>query len=243
VTGYTLVASGARRALIRDDLVGALAPWLVAPILAVPADAVAVGTGRGAAYRVRLPGVPPAVLRLGRRGGLVARVIGETYLGLRPRPWREVACTLAARAAAAPVPEVLAARVDGWLAYRSAVLTAEVPDARTAIEALAAAPPAERPAIAAAVARAVAALHAAGVAHPDLNLTNVLVGRDAATIVDLDRARACRGGLGASARRRSVARLCRSARKLDPDGGAIDAETARAFHETYARAAGSACAS
>jgi hypothetical protein len=241
--GYTLLASGARRALVRDDLVDVLGPWLLARSLVVPADAWPITGGRGGTYRVRLAGAPPAVLRLGRRGGVVARLLRETYLGVCPRPWREVAVTIAARAGGAPVPEVLAARVDGWLLYRSAVLTEEVADAATAIDALRAAPPAERHRIAAAVARAVSALHAAGVAHPDLNLTNILIGAERASIVDLDRARAGAGGLARRARRRGLARLCRSARKLDPDGRTIDRDTVRAFRDAYGGEAANACAS
>jgi len=241
--GYTLLADGARRAVIRDDLVSLLAPWLLAPGLALPAGAERLRAGRGAAYRIRMEGAPAAILRLGRRGGLLGRFVRERYLDLRPRPWRELAVTMAACARGAPVPEVLAARVEGWLPYRSAILTTEVPNARTAMDALRAAPAEARPAIAAAAATAVARLHDAGVRHADLNLSNILIADGAGAIVDLDRARIVVGPLGAAARRRNLARLRRSARKLDRAGQVIDDRTRRAFGAAYAALGGPACAS
>jgi 3-deoxy-D-manno-octulosonic acid kinase len=242
--GYTWLARGARRVVVRDHLVAALAPWLLGGPLAPPADAVALTSGRGAAFRVRIAGAPPAVLRLGRRGGLLGRVVRATYVGVTPRPWRELAVTVAAQARRAPVADVLAACVDGWGVYRSAIVTAEVPEARTAIAALrAAGTAAERARVAASAGAAVGRLHAAGVAHADLNLTNVLLGSGAAAIVDLDRARIARGGLPARARRRGLARLARSAQKLDPEGALVGPEVVRAFHAAYAAAAEPTCAS
>jgi len=241
--GYAWLADGPRRAVIRDDLVGVFAPWLLAPELAPPAGAERLGTGRGAAYRVHIAGAPPAVVRIGRRGGAVGRLVRETYLGVRPRPWRELAVSLAARRNGAPVPEVLAVRVDGWMAYRSAIVTAEIPDARTAIEALRGAEPDARVRIARAAGVAVARLHDAGVQHADLNLTNILVGAGGGTIVDLDRARVVPGSLGGGARRRNLARLCRSAKKLDPSGELIDRQTREAFDRAYGTPAGATCGS
>jgi len=241
--GYTWLADGPRRAVIRDDLVAALAPWLLAPELGPPAGAERLGAGRGAAYRVRIAGAPSAVVRIGRRGGALGRLVRETYLGMRPRPWRELAVSLAARLKGAPVPEVLAARVDGWIAYRSAIVTAEIPDARTAVEALRGAEGEARLRIARAAGAAVARLHDAGVQHADLNLTNILVTENGGTIVDLDRARVVPGSLGGSARRRNLARLCRSAKKLDPSGALIDRETRQAFDRAYGAPAGAPCGS
>jgi tRNA A-37 threonylcarbamoyl transferase component Bud32 len=88
---------------------------------------------------------------------------------------------------------------------------------------------------------AVAELHDAGVAHPDLNLSNIVVAGDTASIVDLDRARVAAGGLAPPARRRGLERLARSVRKLDPRGEVVDAKVRRAFHDAYGR--GPACGS
>jgi 3-deoxy-D-manno-octulosonic acid kinase len=242
--GYTALAVGARRALVRDDLVPMLGAWLLTTPLAPPSGGTALDAGRGAAFRFRLDGGDAAVVRFGRRGGVVGRMVRTRYAGVRPRPWREIAVTLAARDRGAPVPEVIAACVHGWGVYRSAVVTAELPGVTTAIAALQAAPGlAARERIARAAGVAVARLHAAGIAHADLNLTNVLVANGTATVVDLDRAALARGSLTAFARRRSLRRLARSARKLDPGGTLVDAAVVRAFRDAYGDEAGRPCGS
>jgi 3-deoxy-D-manno-octulosonic acid kinase len=242
--GYTALAIGMRRALVRDDLVPTLGAWLLRAPLAPPADGAALDAGRGAAFRFRLPTGGDAIVRFGRRGGLVARLVRTWYAGLRPRPWRELAVTLAARRRGAPVPDLLAASVHGWGVYRSAVVTAEIPGVATAIAALrGAVDRAARREVAHAAGAAVARLHAAGVAHADLNLTNVVVGGGAAAVIDLDRARLAPGPLSAFARRRSLRRLARSARKLDPAGTLVDADVVRAFRDGYGHEHGRPCAS
>jgi 3-deoxy-D-manno-octulosonic acid kinase len=236
LAGYTALAVGTRRALVRDDLVPALGAWLLRAPLAPPAGSEPLAAGRGAAFRILLAGGGTAIVRFGRRGGLLGRVVRSWYAGVRPRPWRELAVTLAARGRGAPVPDVVAACVHGWGLYRSAVVTVELPGVTTAIAALhAAVDPGARAAIAHAAGAAVARLHAAGVGHADLNLTNVVVGGDAAAIVDLDRAWLARGALPDGARHRNLRRLARSARKLDPQGAVVDAGVVRAFHDGYGR--------
>jgi 3-deoxy-D-manno-octulosonic acid kinase len=188
------------------------------------------------------------VLRLYRRGGLLARLVRETYLGVAKRPLRELAVTAEARRRGVPAAEVLAARVEGGLAYRGALLTAELPGALTLLEALGRAPDAVgRRALAAAAGRAVALLHAAGIAHADLNATNIVVHADsggvAVALLDFDRARLRPGPLGHTARRRNLRRLARSFAKLDPDGALSGAEERRAFHAAYRAEAGERCAS
>jgi 3-deoxy-D-manno-octulosonic acid kinase len=240
---YSLVGVPPVRAVIRTDLVPTLGPWLSAPTLRLPADAEPLAGGRGGAYRVALPGGLRIVVRLYRRGGLAARLTHATYLGIRPRPLRELAVTVEARRRGVAAAEVLAARVEGRLAYRGALVTAEVPAAATLLEALRRAPDAEaRRALAEAAGRAVGALHAAGVFHADLNLNNILVrpeaGADAATLLDFDRARLGRPPLGARARRRNLRRLARSLAKLDPEGALAAAGEAAAFARAYAMALG-----
>src|SRR5438876_10881178 len=156
-------AGSPARAAIREDLVPRLGAWLLAPSLVRPAGAEPIAAGRGAAYRVELPGGVRAVVRLYRRGGLVARAVRQTYLGLRPRPLRELAITAEARRRGVAAVEVLAARVHGRLAYRGALVTAELAGAATLVEALRAArTSAARQAVAATAGAAVATLHAAG---------------------------------------------------------------------------------
>ena len=240
--GYTALADGSRRAVVRDDLVPALAAWLLAAPLVPPPDATLIGGGRGAAYRVASAG--GIVVRFGRRGGPVALVVRDRHLGLRPRPWRELAVSIVARERGAPVPEVVAACVHGWGAYRSAIVTRELPDVAPVPAALEAVPPGDaRGAVADAAGVAVGRLHGAGVVHADLNLSNIVVGRGDAAIVDLDRARLRPGTLGARLRTRSLRRLLRSLAKLDPAGTIVDADVRRRFHDAYARTLERACAS
>ena len=76
------------------------------------------------------------MLRSYRRGGVAARVVRETYLGLGARPFRELVVTTEARRRGVAAPEVLAARVEGRLAYRGAIVTAEIAGTVTLLEAL-----------------------------------------------------------------------------------------------------------
>lgn len=233
-SGYTGLAAGSRRAVVRDDLVSTLGPWLLGAPLAPPPTATPLPGGRGGTWRLVLDG-GAAVIRFGRRGGVLGHVVHSWYVSLWPRPWRELRVSVLARDRGAPIPEVLAVCVHGWGAYRSAIVTDEVPRVTTAIAALrGAAAGAPRLAIGRAAGIAVARLHAAGVVHADLNLTNLLVGDAGVVIVDLDRARLCSRALGRRARARSLRRLARSARKLDPGAELIDPLLCRTFHQAYA---------
>jgi len=237
--GYRLVRRGRVRAVVLDALAEALEPWLVAPVLALPADAKPIAGGRGGAWRLTLPGGVRAVVRENRRGGFIRHVVARHYLGLRPRPFGELAVTTEARRRGVPAAEVLAARVDGWLVYRGALVTREVPEARPLLAALAAAGdgPA-RDGVAAIAGRAVARMHDAGVFHADLNLGNILVDRDGATtLVDFDRARLGAGALDVAGRRDNLRRLARSLRKLDGAGTVAGPGVVAAFHRGYAAAA------
>jgi 3-deoxy-D-manno-octulosonic acid kinase len=236
---YRLLRAGAVRAAVREDLVPHLAAWILAPHLAIPPDAEVLPAGRGPAYRLTLGDGTRAVLRLSRRGGLLARVVRSTYAGVRPRPLRELVVISEARRRGVPAPEVLAARVEGRLLYRGALVTAEVPAAVTLLDALRRAPDAAtRRALAASAGRAIARMHAAGVFHADLNLRNILVqqGSDEAavvTLVDFDRARLRGSSLSAVSRRRNLRRLSRSLAKLDPAGVLAGPDERDAFRAAY----------
>jgi len=244
---YTLVRAPRVRAAIRSDLVSELGPWLLAPRLTLPPDADRLDSGRGPAYRVRLADGTRVVVRICRRGGLVARVVRETYVGLRPRPLRELVLTVEARRRGVAAPEVVAARVEGHLVYRGALVTIEVPAAATLLEALRLAPDlAARRRVAVATGRALATLHAAGVFHADLNMTNILVrptaGGTDVVLLDFDRARLGSAPLSLPARRRNLRRLARSVAKLDPHGELVDPAVRSAFVCAY-RGREAACAS
>ncbi len=245
--GYVMLRRGRVRAIVQGDLRSALESWLLAAPLPVPSGALPVAGGRGAAWRFALPGGRRAVLRCYRRGGAPARVVRETYIGIAARPFRELAVTVEARRRGVAAPEVLAARVEGRLAYRGAIVTAEVPDTVTLLDALrAAGDGGRRRTLAEDAGRLVATMHRAGVWHADLNLTNLLApasGAGALTIVDFDRARLAPGPLAPGARRGNLARLARSLRKLDPEGRLAAPEDIAAFHQAYATVVESPCAS
>jgi 3-deoxy-D-manno-octulosonic acid kinase len=144
-------------------------------------------------------------------------------------------------------PLVLAVRVEGrGVVYRGLVVTQEATGAEAIAQALRDAPDeAARAQVGRAAGRAVGVLHAAGIRHADLNLTNLLLQRSAggleAVVLDLDRARVARAPLSRGARRRALRRLARSYRKLLAPG-TRDAVVLDAFRVAYEEASGSSCA-
>lgn len=173
-------------------------------------DAVPVGEGgRQAAWLVD-GAHGPAVLRHYRRGGLRARLGRESYFWLgqsRVRSFAEVRVLEHLRRAGVQVPEPLGAAY--WRAgafYRNAILVARIPGAQALASRLDRADPA-------AVARSIAAMHAAGVWHADLNAFNILFDdQDRVWLIDFDRARV--GRVSAEDRRGNLLRLRRSLVKV-----------------------------
>ena len=132
------------------------------------------------------------VLRHYRRGGLVARLLDDTYLyagAARTRSFREFRLLRTLREWDLPVPRPVAAGYQRrGLLYRADLLTEELPTRRTLAQALAFEPldKATWHAVGACVAR----LHARGVHHADLNAHNLVVGEDGAVyVLDFDRGR------------------------------------------------------
>jgi len=132
------------------------------------------------------------VLRHYRRGGLVARLLGDAYLWTgadRTRAFREWRLLRELHARGLPVPVPVAARYDrSGIFYRADLITEELPTRLTLARALAAAP------LDAAtwrrIGRCVGRLHAHGVQHADLNAHNLLLGTDGAVyVLDFDRGR------------------------------------------------------
>lgn len=244
---YVALRAGAVRVAVRRDLADVLGGWLLAPVLTLPEDAEPMRGGRGAVWRLVLPDGLRLVLRCNRRGGWLARLVHDTYLGPWYRPLRELVVTAEARRRGIPAAEILAVRVEGGLVYRGAVLTAEIPEAATLIDALRASPdPTTRRALVEGAARTVAGMHRAGLLHTDLNLTNLLARRAATgaiemAVLDLDRARLTRPPLAPRARRRTLRRFARSWRKLDPAGALATPDDVTAFRTTYAAHLGAPC--
>jgi len=201
--------------------------------LATTASGLAPGAGnRRGALPLRLEGLPPMYLRHNRRGGLMARLIDDVYVGLRPRPWRELEISLRARERGVAVVEPLAAALTwlgpglyrGWLVTRALAgvtlwqwLGQEADSPRRARALLGARTAIER-------------AQWAGLFHPDLNLQNLMVEETQSefsfTLLDLDKARLYDAPLGASRQAAVWRRVARSARKLEQAGGMRAAEIA-----------------
>lgn len=165
------------------------------------------------------------MLRDYRRGGLLRHLIRDIYWDRPPRPFAELQSMLTAGSRGVPTLEVLGASVT-WTVYgcyRGMLITREAAGFVEWWQWLQTTPPAaERRSVAKRVASAIQTMHACGVQHADLNLTNILVRVDgpepAALIIDFDRAHTFAASLTTSRRRRNLLRLHRSMQKLDPDG-------------------------
>ncbi len=193
-----------------------------------------IGSGRGGAVVVTVR-EHEVVVRHGRRGGLPARLLDDVYFGVRPRPFVELRVTETLRQRGAPVIQPLGA-VAHWVfpgVYRSWLATVYVPGSRTLWQWAQENPAAlQREETLARAGAAVRRLHAAGARHPDLNLNNILVceagpaGRAELLLVDFDRAQLAAPSLRTALA--DLARLRRSARKLDPEGVTVtDADLGR----------------
>jgi len=245
--GFELARDGSTTMLLRSDLRG----WLL-PLLAAWKDdwrgyeTRALAAGRGGTRLVRAAG-HAVVLRPYRRGGLVARVLHDTYIGWQPRPFAELETLAALRQRGAPVIEVYGAAVH-WLlpgCYRGWLATRYLAGSRTLWEWATDAPPAPpRARVLTQVGRAVRCLHDRGGWHPDLNLNNVLLttpegaGDLEVVFIDFD-ATAAVQRLPRTPQA-DLARLERSALKLDPAGTRLTAADLEIVRAAYA--AGATCA-
>lgn len=182
-----------------------------------------------------------AVLRQYRRGGLVARLVRQTYLWQgadNTRGFAELRVMAALHARGLPVPRPLAAayRRKAGLFYEAAILTQRIPDVRTLAQVLTHASRAadatpQGEGVPARVAAAIVAMHDAGVWHADLNAHNILL--DAAGqvwLIDFDRARDHGTPLAPALRVANMQRLRRSLEKVAGAAGvALWRESDRAY--------------
>jgi 3-deoxy-D-manno-octulosonic acid kinase len=184
--------------------------------------APASGGRGGSSYIDGLP-CGRCVLRHYRRGGMVARVMGDRYLWTgaeRTRGFAEFRLLATLRAHELRVPEPVAARYrrDG-VHYRADLITRRIEDATTLAELL----KQQRAdaATAACTGAAIAQFHAVGAYHADLNAHNVLLAAGAVWLVDFDR-----GELRTPARDWQLANLARLRRSLLKLGAAVNGEAA-----------------
>lgn len=152
-------------------------------------DALRVQSGgRGGVAIIDTP-VGECVLRHYRRGGLVARLMGDRYLWAgadRSRPFLEFRLLAEIDRLGLPGPAVIASRYQrhGFF-YSADLITRRIADVRTLAECLAEGR--LNAALAAGVGAVIAHFHRAGVWHADLNAHNVLVAAGKIYLIDFDR--------------------------------------------------------
>lgn len=169
--------------------------------------------GRGGIAVIAAP-VGECVLRHYRRGGLVARLLGDRYLWRgadRTRPFAEFRLLAEIARRNLPGPAAVAARyVRHGLFYRADLITRRIAGARTLAECLAAGQ--LDAALADTVGELVARFHREGIWHADLNAHNVLVTTEGLYLIDFDRGEVRPAAAGW--RRSNLQRLRRSLLKL-----------------------------
>jgi 3-deoxy-D-manno-octulosonic acid kinase len=181
--------------------------------------------GRGGVTFIRAaqPGKENWVLRHYRRGGWVARVLGDRYLWRGAEQTRSFAefrllAELLRRGLDVPKPIAAQYRHSG-AHYRADLITAEIPDSQTLAQYV------ESQTLDAWIAQrvgiAIARLHAAGADHADLNAHNILLDANRVWIIDFDR-----GQLREPQRSWQQANLARLKRSLLKVGAARNGENA-----------------
>ncbi len=165
-------------------------------------------------------------LRHYRRGGMIANLSQDRYLWLgenRTRSFMEFRLLAELRRLGLPVPKPIAARYERHgLTYSADLMTEWIADTETLAKALLSGHMNERSWLA--VGRTIAAFHAAGVHHADLNANNILLrthnpadaAGDAVYILDFDRGRLRARG---SWEQQVLARLRRSLEKISAKAG------------------------
>jgi hypothetical protein len=192
----------------------------------------AAGAGAGnrrSAFRLSLDEGLELFARRSRRGGMIASILSDVYMGMTPRPLTELAVTIEAMRRGVPVVEPMGAMVE-WIApvlYRGFFLTRAVPG-MTLWEFLKTDDdPTVRNHVLGQARTSIDSMHEKGLFHADLNLHNLLVTQVresfSVIVIDLDKSRLFEAPLSLAMRRTNAARLIRSARKLDPSGKILDA--------------------
>lgn len=181
--------------------------------------------GRSRLKYFRLDNGERVLIRAYRRGGWVRRLTEEVYFTWPPRPLKEAAVTEEVRRRGIPTLEILAAWVEtswgpfyrGWLVSRELEGACDLWTAleqRLYVED-------EGQALLQNVAQTLSRMHRQGIYHTDLNLKNILVRNEGGGIrvyiIDFDKARLFQHPIPSHKADRTLSRLLRSARKLDPN--------------------------
>ena len=181
-----------------------------------PDATTSLSGGRGTVQRIEVDSQGAIIVRPYRRGGFVRHFVHDLYWDRPLRPFAELCCIEEARRHGVPTVEVLGAQVEWTIGplYRGLLVTREATGFHELWTWLQTRPAADlRRAILSAVAQAIATMHQAGIAHADLNPTNILVYPDRdppqALIIDFDRARLFSGPLPLRLRESNLRRLQR----------------------------------
>jgi 3-deoxy-D-manno-octulosonic acid kinase len=176
--------------------------------------------GRHAHPIVELASGERIVVRAYRRGGAMRHLNAATYFAGN-RALEELRITAAATDRGVSAPYAVAAVEQGtMIGYTAAIATRWIEGARELADWLGPAEPERRLAALRATGGEIARMHGAGIAHPDMNLRNLLVAPNQLdelpriTIIDFDRAILRHGPVPPKRRERDLRRLARSARKL-----------------------------
>jgi 3-deoxy-D-manno-octulosonic-acid transferase len=183
--------------------------WLRNPFFARPLSA----GGRGRAFFVDING-RRGLFRHYRRGGLLGRVIDDTYIGSQPdgsRAMREFSLLRWAKLSGLPVPRPLAANIEkhGLLRYKANLITEEIVDAEPLSTCLTRHP--LGPDLWKRVGVLLTRLHSHQIYHADLNCHNLLIDRqETIWIIDFDKSYVLPGNTWKA---KNLARLYRSLKK------------------------------
>jgi hypothetical protein len=197
--------------------------------------------GRSALRVLTLPDGETALIRRYEHGGFFRALTGAWFFSWPPRPFRELTITEELRRRGLRTVEVYAACVGptkgpfyrGWLVTRR---LSQAEDLWSALQSGLVERIGLRVALQA-VAESVRAMHREGVYHGDLNLKNILLrlenGAVAGYIIDFDKAKLFLGQVPPELAKKNLARLLRSARKLDPEEKYLPAAAWNEFVALY----------
>ena len=216
---FTLMRYERFTALVRTDfLPAARALGLLRSDEATP-DAARPAGGRGDAWIAEPPGGAAVVVRPGRRGGWIGRLVRSRYFAGN-RFFDELVATERLRRRGAPVPRPLAAvRRGRAIGYETWLVTERIPGVRPAARTLESLGDEGVEDAMGVLGRTVRALHDAGGDHADLNAWNLLLPADpdadtVGLVIDFDRARVVAPPLSLERAQASLARLRRSLDRL-----------------------------
>ncbi len=207
---FTRIRLGRRDIILHRD-VAALASAILQSLGTLGA-AGALGAGnRQSAFRINIEGAPEMYARRSRRGGIIASILNDVYLGINPRPLIELAVTVAAMNRGVPVAEPMGAIVE-WIGpalYRGFFLTRAMPGMTLWEFIQTDDDPVVRSHVLEQARAAIETMHRKGLLHADLNLHNLLVTQAGESftvmILDLDKSRLYDSPLSPAMRRTNLA--------------------------------------